>query len=124
MEEGYEYSQAEEKAAKKTKATTGKTSASSNQHILEKLKALVKSDEPLLVFQKVQISKEDNKIFGSVSWTDIKTALFEKFKIDCPREVFPAEGLRIKEIGLHQVVLGGGGDKDAQLTIAVQVIAI
>ena len=101
------------------------SSSSEIPQVLQRLQALIKSnDGPLLVIQKVQISKDDSKIFGSVSWAEIKSLLLEKFKIDLPKDLFPAEGLRIKETGDHQVTLGGSADGDVQVTFVVHVKAI
>jgi ribosomal protein L9 len=72
--------------------------------VLDQLEKIIESGpNPLLSFHKVQIAKDNTKIFGSVSAADIQKELLDKYQVDIPKECFP-DGFRLKQVGAHQIV--------------------
>ncbi|KAJ3186959.1 hypothetical protein HDU85_006996 [Gaertneriomyces sp. JEL0708] len=77
----------------------------------------------LLTFDRVRVSADTSRIYGSVSAEDVAKALFDKHALSVERDMiqFPADTPRIKDVGDYDVLIElGGGMKAHQLKVVVQ----
>ena len=90
--------------------------------IFDQIEKIVKMAKPNITNHIVflKMSKNDGKIFGSVSVADIQREFLSKFQIDIPKEMF-ADGLRLKTVGEHQITIQ---DQERKINLNIEIKSI